>query len=378
MIERAAVAEPEEADEGGVELANRDRSAGHDDRIAVLDGLLARERERLERGAEGALRQRPLRLERSDGVGEQARLDDGLDLRLRPRLVGRRGGGRQRESAQSDGGEAAHAPSIGSRRVRLESMSPMLVRLPQPYDFELSTARFDVYGLDRATSGARAASIVSSPGGRCGSRPLQAVSTSRRTTRRSRRRCSTSSGCRSISTASRLGGGGRDARPARDRARRLPPAAAGRTLRGARHLDHGTAGLASVGGGDQEQIHRALRRRRRARVRLPERERVARATEDELIGVGFSTRKAEYVVGLARSDLDLDELASLPDEEVTARLVALRGLGEWTADWFLARHLARPHAWPAGDLGLRKAVTAFYGDVPDVRAFASTSTRSRT
>ena len=98
---------------------------------------------------------------------------------------------------------------------------------------------------------------------------------------------------------------------------------------------------------------------------FPTRERVAQATEDELFGVGFSSRKAEYVIGLARSDLDLDELASLPDEEVTARLVALRGLGEWTADWFLARHLARPHAWPAGDLGLRKAVAAFYGDVPD-------------
>ena len=48
-------------------------------------------------------------------------------------------------------------------------------------------------------------------------------------------------------------------------------------------------------------------------------------------------------------------------------MTALRGFGEWTADWFLARHLARPRAWPAGDLGLRKAVHAFYGDV-DVRA----------
>ena len=103
---------------------------------------------------------------------------------------------------------------------------------------------------------------------------------------------------------------------------------------------------------------------------FPTREQVARATEDELIAVGFSTRKAEYVVGLARSDLDLDALAQLPDEDVTARLVAIRGLGEWTADWFLARHLARPHAWPAGDLGLRKAVAAFYGDVPDLRGFA--------
>jgi len=104
---------------------------------------------------------------------------------------------------------------------------------------------------------------------------------------------------------------------------------------------------------------------------FPDRETVAGATEDELLALGFSTRKAEYVLGLARSDLDLDALAGLPDEEVTARLVALRGLGEWTADWFLARHLARRHAWPAGDLGLRKAVTAFYGDVPDLRAFAA-------
>nr|MBA2357464.1 DNA-3-methyladenine glycosylase 2 family protein [Actinomycetota bacterium] len=58
--------------------------------------------------------------------------------------------------------------------------------------------------------------------------------------------------------------------------------------------------------------------------------------------------------------LDFEALAGLPDDEVKARLVALRGLGEWTADWFLARHLARPRAWPAGDLGLRKAVSAFY------------------
>ncbi len=53
-------------------------------------------------------------------------------------------------------------------------------------------------------------------------------------------------------------------------------------------------------------------------------------------------------------------LATLADDQVKAALVALRGLGEWTADWFLARHLARPRAWPAGDLALRKAVSAFY------------------
>lgn len=102
-------------------------------------------------------------------------------------------------------------------------------------------------------------------------------------------------------------------------------------------------------------------------VAFPARERLAHAEPDELLALGFSRRKAEYVVGLARSELDLDTLARLSDDEVKTRLVAQRGLGEWTADWFLARHLARPRAWPAGDLGLRKAVAAFYGDV-DVRA----------
>jgi 3-methyladenine DNA glycosylase/8-oxoguanine DNA glycosylase len=96
---------------------------------------------------------------------------------------------------------------------------------------------------------------------------------------------------------------------------------------------------------------------------FPTRESLASANEDELFTLGFSRRKAEYVVGLARSDLDLDGLADLPDEEVKARITAVRGLGEWTADWFLARHLARPRAWAPGDLGVRKAIASFYGEI---------------
>jgi DNA-3-methyladenine glycosylase II len=103
-------------------------------------------------------------------------------------------------------------------------------------------------------------------------------------------------------------------------------------------------------------------------VAFPTRERVAPAKEEELTALGFSLRKAEYVLGIARGDLDFEALKRLPDDEVKARLTALRGLGEWSADWFLARHLARAEAWPAGDLGLRKAVLAFYPDVTDVRA----------
>jgi DNA-3-methyladenine glycosylase II len=106
-------------------------------------------------------------------------------------------------------------------------------------------------------------------------------------------------------------------------------------------------------------IERYGRRGERA-FAFPTAARLATATEADLVAVGFSWRKAEYVVGLAREEPDYDELARLSDEEVKERLVAIRGLGEWTADWFLARHLARAEAWPAGDLGLRKAVGAFY------------------
>jgi len=103
---------------------------------------------------------------------------------------------------------------------------------------------------------------------------------------------------------------------------------------------------------------------------FPARERLAAATEEDLFALGFSRRKAEYVIALARSGVDLSGLALLPDEEVKERLTALRGLGEWTADWFLARYLGRPGAWPAGDLALRKAVRALYGEV-DVRAIGA-------
>jgi DNA-3-methyladenine glycosylase II len=86
---------------------------------------------------------------------------------------------------------------------------------------------------------------------------------------------------------------------------------------------------------------------------------VAALEPEDLTALGFSRAKAAATVGLARTELDLDGLAALPDDEVSARLVALPGIGEWTADWFLARHLGRPRAWPAGDLGVRKALARF-------------------
>jgi DNA-3-methyladenine glycosylase II len=248
----------------------------------------------------------------------------------------------------------------------------MLVRLPQPYDFELSTARFGLYGLDRASVwrdggiyrvfAGREVRIEPATGGVDVTPHDPEVEAGVRYF---------------LGLPFDLDGFGKWA-VADEMLARLVATLAG--FRPPLQPDPFEALVTSITA-QQVSLQSAAAIRSRFIERygaayeyahaFPTREVVARATEAELVGLGFSNRKAEYVVGLARSDLELDGLAALPDEEVTARLVALRGLGEWTADWFLARHLARPHAWPAGDLGLRKAVTAFYGDVPDVRAFAA-------
>src|SRR5205085_4667522 len=60
--------------------------------------------------------------------------------------------------------------------------------------------------------------------------------------------------------------------------------------------------------------------------RFPTRERTAQLAEGDLVALGFSRRKEEYVLGLARSDLGLEELGNLGDDEIRARIMALRGL----------------------------------------------------
>jgi DNA-3-methyladenine glycosylase II len=85
----------------------------------------------------------------------------------------------------------------------------------------------------------------------------------------------------------------------------------------------------------------------------------------ELRALKYSTRKAEYIRDLARTvvagALDLEALGAAPNAEVIERLTGLRGLGRWTADWFLARCCGRGDACPAGDLAVRKAFDHYYG-----------------
>jgi DNA-3-methyladenine glycosylase II len=94
-------------------------------------------------------------------------------------------------------------------------------------------------------------------------------------------------------------------------------------------------------------------------------ERLAGAGVAELRALQLSTAKATAVVGLAaaalRGELAVDRFTAMTDAEVVADLTAHRGIGRWTADWFLVRVLARP-AVVAGDLGVRKAVGAAYFD----------------
>lgn len=85
-----------------------------------------------------------------------------------------------------------------------------------------------------------------------------------------------------------------------------------------------------------------------------------RLDDRDLLAIGFSRQKASYVRGLARSleggELNLERLGDLADEEAHRRLVALKGIGPWTASIYLLMALLRPDVWPASDIALATAV----------------------
>lgn len=105
---------------------------------------------------------------------------------------------------------------------------------------------------------------------------------------------------------------------------------------------------------------------------------LARARTRDLRALKFSTRKAEYIRGVARAvvagRLDFTALAAAPNAHVIEVLTSVRGLGRWTADWFLARCLGRGDVCPAGDLAVRKAFAHYYGRG---RSLGETSIRRR-
>ena len=85
----------------------------------------------------------------------------------------------------------------------------------------------------------------------------------------------------------------------------------------------------------------------------------------ELLAIGFSRQKTAYVRNLARAvslgEIDLDSLAALTDDVVERSLVALTGIGPWTASIYLMEALLRPDVWPATDMALAAAVAEVKG-----------------
>ena len=88
-------------------------------------------------------------------------------------------------------------------------------------------------------------------------------------------------------------------------------------------------------------------------------------TDAELRSLGFSRQKSECVKTtadlVAEKQLDLESLADEDDETVRRNLMAIKGIGPWTADVYLLHSLGRPDVWPTGDLALRVAVQESIG-----------------
>ena len=92
---------------------------------------------------------------------------------------------------------------------------------------------------------------------------------------------------------------------------------------------------------------------------------IAALDDQTLRSVGLSGQKVSYLrdlcARLSDGRLTLDDLDTLDDEEVIARLVAVKGFGRWTAEMFLMFRLHRPDVLPVGDLGIVNAVQRLYG-----------------
>ena len=90
---------------------------------------------------------------------------------------------------------------------------------------------------------------------------------------------------------------------------------------------------------------------------------------------GLSTRKVEYLCDLAAhfesGAVHVDQWQAMDDEAIIDELVAIRGIGRWTAEMFLIFHLMRPNVLPLDDVGLLKGIsTNYFSGEPVSRAEA--------
>ena len=92
---------------------------------------------------------------------------------------------------------------------------------------------------------------------------------------------------------------------------------------------------------------------------------IAAAPVEQLRACGLSTRKAEYIHGIATSlvegELDLEHFKAYEDpNEIITGMMKIRGIGRWTAELTMLRGMQRLDALPADDLGLRRHIAHFY------------------
>lgn len=91
---------------------------------------------------------------------------------------------------------------------------------------------------------------------------------------------------------------------------------------------------------------------------------VLRLKVDDMRAAGLSARKVEYLVDLALhfdgEKLKPDRWTTMDDESIIKELVAIRGIGRWTAEMFLIFHLLRPNVLPLDDVGLIKGISLNY------------------
>ncbi len=92
---------------------------------------------------------------------------------------------------------------------------------------------------------------------------------------------------------------------------------------------------------------------------------LARTSEAQLRKLGLTRQKSRYLRALARAVVDgrfnAAALAARPDDVVREALVALDGVGKWTADCYLLLAMCRADIWPTGDIALRQAIAERYG-----------------
>src|SRR5262249_46717651 len=99
--------------------------------------------------------------------------------------------------------------------------------------------------------------------------------------------------------------------------------------------------------------------------RFPTPSEVLATPDEKLIGTGISRAKTSYIKDLAQKfdagSIKYRRFTQLSDDEIIDELVAVKGIGIWTAQMFLIFSLNRPDVLPVGDLGLQRAVQLNYG-----------------